>query len=94
MLDEARKGSGTAVLPTLSPKPKILVCAPSNAATDELLSRVMHDGFIDLDGAQYFPHCLRVGNSEANLEAAARVVLVETLLDEWLSMDPPTYELR
>ena len=32
-------------LPNLVQKPRILVCAHSNAATDELLERVMRDGF-------------------------------------------------
>ena len=38
---------------TLSPqtKPRILICTPSNAACDELLTRVMTDGFCDGSGA-------------------------------------------
>lgn len=86
-------GSGDA-LPPLQPKPKILVAAPSNAATDELLGRIMSDGFTDLEGVRYFPHCLRVGSTEANLDARARLVLVETMLDEWLGMDVGTFEFR
>ncbi|KAE8704419.1 alcohol dehydrogenase-like 7 [Hibiscus syriacus] len=35
-------------LPKLCQKPRMLVCAPSNAATDELLSRVLDRGFIDV----------------------------------------------
>ncbi|RVW65542.1 Helicase SEN1 [Vitis vinifera] len=35
-------------LPKLCPKPRMLVCAPSNAATDELLARVLDRGFIDV----------------------------------------------
>ena len=34
-------------LPNLARKPRILVCAPSNAATDELLQRIMDHGFSD-----------------------------------------------
>lgn len=34
-------------LPNLARKPRILVCAPSNAATDELLQRIMDHGFLD-----------------------------------------------
>ena len=34
-------------LPKLCPKPRMLVCAPSSAATDELLARVLDRGFID-----------------------------------------------
>lgn len=32
-------------------KPRILICTPSNAACDELLTRVMTDGFCDGSGA-------------------------------------------
>jgi hypothetical protein len=32
-------------------KPRILVCTPSNAACDELLTRVMSEGFCDGSGA-------------------------------------------
>lgn len=85
---------GVLELPPLQPKPRILVAAPSNAAVDELLGRIMSEGFMDLDGARYFPHCLRVGSTEANLDQRARLVLVETMLDEWLGMDGPTFEYR
>ena len=35
-------------LPNVAPKPRILICAPSNAAADELLQRIMTDGFHDV----------------------------------------------
>lgn len=38
-------------LPNLAAKPRVLVCAPSNAAADELLQRVMDAGFAGADGA-------------------------------------------
>lgn len=104
LMDEARAGrtrplargskAARAPLPVLQPKPKILVCAPSNAATDELLGRVMLRGFQDLEGSPYFPNCLRVGNSEARLDAKARMVLVETMLDEWLGMEAALHDTR
>ena len=34
-------------VPNVAPKPRILICAPSNAAADELLQRVMNAGFHD-----------------------------------------------
>jgi superfamily I DNA and/or RNA helicase len=70
-------------------KPKILVCAPSNAAVDELMSRVLVQGFIDLSGHNYFPSCLRVGNIEAKLNSKIHALFIETHIDEWMSM---TYE--
>lgn len=48
-------------LPGLVPKPRILVCAPSNAAADELLQRVMNAGFVDGHGGVYRPSVVRVG---------------------------------
>ena len=35
-------------LPNVAPKPRILICAPSNAAADELLQRIMGTGFHDV----------------------------------------------
>lgn len=48
--------------PVSSPKPRILVCAPSNAATDELLERILRDGFMDFSGSRYYPNVVRVGS--------------------------------
>jgi senataxin len=46
-------------------KPRILVCAPSNAAIDNLLERVMSRGFQSLDAGTYRPDILRVGATDA-----------------------------
>ena len=46
-------------LPSQVEKPRLLVCAPSNAAADELLQRVMGGGFIGNDGRTYFPNVVR-----------------------------------
>ena len=50
-------------LPGLARKPRLLVCAPSNAAADELLGRVMADGFCDGGGQIYRPSVVRIGKS-------------------------------
>lgn len=34
-------------VPTAAARPRILICAPSNAAADELLQRIMNTGFSD-----------------------------------------------
>ena len=47
-------------LPKLCPKPRMLVCAPSNAATDELLAHVLDRGFIDGEMKVYRPDVARV----------------------------------
>lgn len=50
-------------LPSLAAKPRILICAPSNAAADELLQRIMDDRFADADGQLYSPNVIRIGAS-------------------------------
>lgn len=56
------------------PRPRILVCAPSNAATDELLNRVLERRFVDVHGARYTPHVVRVGSESAVLSVQAQEV--------------------
>jgi hypothetical protein len=63
------------ILPQLSPKPRLLVCAPSNAATDELLARVLDRGFIDGELRSYKPNVARVGLDFGS--PAAQAVSVE-----------------
>ncbi|XP_057536005.1 uncharacterized ATP-dependent helicase C29A10.10c-like [Amaranthus tricolor] len=62
-------------LPKLCPKPRMLVCAPSNAATDELLARVLDRGFIDGEMKVYKPDVARVGVDTQS--RAAQAVSVE-----------------
>lgn len=62
-------------LPKLCPKPRMLVCAPSNAATDELLARVLNRGFIDGEMKVYRPDVARVGVDSQT--CAAQAVSVE-----------------
>jgi hypothetical protein len=56
------------------PLPRILVCAPSNAATDELLNRVLHKKFVDVHGDRYTPQVVRVGSDSAQLSSEAQEV--------------------
>jgi len=42
-------------------KPRLLVCAPSNNAVDNILRKIMSDGFIDGNGMRYNPSVVRVG---------------------------------
>eukprot|EP00736_Rhodelphis_marinus_P013867 Rmarinus@m.10855 len=46
---------------TKPPRPHVLVCAPSNAAVDEIARRVAKDGLVDGQGCTYYPRVLRVG---------------------------------
>lgn len=69
-------------LPKLCPKPRMLVCAPSNAATDELLSRVLDRGFIDGEMKVYRPDVARVGVDSQT--RAAQTVSVERRTEQLL----------
>jgi len=69
-------------LPKLCPKPRMLVCAPSNAATDELLARVLDRGFIDGEMKVYRPDVARVGVDSQS--RAAQAVSVERRTDQLL----------
>ncbi|KAK9026431.1 hypothetical protein V6N11_039270 [Hibiscus sabdariffa] len=69
-------------LPKLCQKPRMLVCAPSNAATDELLSRVLDRGFIDGEMKIYRPDVARVGVDSQT--KAAQAVSVERRTEQLL----------
>ncbi|PKI48763.1 hypothetical protein CRG98_030845 [Punica granatum] len=71
-------------LPKLCPKPRMLVCAPSNAATDELLARVLDRGFIDGEMRIYKPDVARVGVDSQS--RAAQAVSVERRTEQLLAM--------
>ncbi|KAL7464961.1 hypothetical protein ACHAXS_005292 [Conticribra weissflogii] len=47
-------------------KPRILVCAPSNAAIDNVIVKIMSDRFVDGNGAKYSPSIVRVGAGIVN----------------------------
>ena len=46
-------------------KPRILVCAPSNGAVDNIIKKVMTNGFVDGKGKRYFPSMYRVGSGQS-----------------------------
>ncbi|KAJ6352854.1 hypothetical protein OIU76_001967 [Salix suchowensis] len=69
-------------LSKLCPKPRMLVCAPSNAATDELLARVLDRGFIDGEMKVYRPDVARVGVDSQS--RAAQAVSVERRTEQLL----------
>ncbi|XP_071701785.1 probable helicase MAGATAMA 3 [Rutidosis leptorrhynchoides] len=66
----------------ICPKPRMLVCAPSNAATDELLTRVLERGFIDGEMKVYRPDVARVGVDSQT--RAAQAVSVEGRTEQLL----------
>lgn len=47
-------------------KPRILVCAPSNAGIDNVILKIMTDKFVDGNGGKYCPSIVRVGAGITN----------------------------
>ncbi|PSC75196.1 Helicase sen1 [Micractinium conductrix] len=68
-------------------KPRILVCTPSNAACDELLTRVMTDGFADGSGRTYRPNVIRVGSAIGeSVNVTVRNRLVGLMVERYRNM--------
>ncbi|ORY86980.1 AAA domain-domain-containing protein [Protomyces lactucae-debilis] len=63
-------------------KRKILLCAPSNAAVDEIVLR-LKSGIFDSHGKRYVPKVVRMGMSDA-INVNVRDVTLDVLLDEML----------
>ncbi len=47
-------------------KPRVLVCAPSNAAIDNVIVKIMSDRFVDGKSSKYSPSIVRVGAGSTN----------------------------
>ena len=74
-------------------KPKILVCAPSNAATDNLLGRVVGRAFRNGDGGEYRPRVVRVGAADALITSdAVAAVTASRLVDAIVKMSPQDWD--
>jgi len=63
-------------------KPRLLVCAPSNAAVDNIILKIMEDGFIDGSGQRYNPSMIRVGIGQS---AAVSSISLETKINQILA---------
>lgn len=59
-------------------KPRILVCAPSNAAIDNVILKIMDDGFVDGNGCRYNPSMVRVGTGQGE---AVRDISLQAKID-------------
>lgn len=74
-------------------KPKILVCAPSNAATDNLLERVVSRAFTNGDGGVYRPTVIRVGAADALVSSeTVAAVTASRLVDAIVKMKPEEWD--
>jgi energy-coupling factor transporter ATP-binding protein EcfA2 len=65
-------------------KPRILVVAPSNGAVDNIVLRVMADGFVDGNGGKYYPNIVRVGSRTKS--ARVKSVSLEDLTDKEMAI--------
>lgn len=70
--------------PTPPNKTRILVCAPSNAAVDELVIR-LKSGILDSSGKRIYPLVVRLGRSDA-INSAVRDLTLEELVDKQLQL--------
>lgn len=64
--------------------PKVLVCAPSNAAVDELLVRI-REGVLNSKGETIHPNVVRLGRGDA-INQAVRDLSLEELIDRQLNV--------
>eukprot|EP00166_Cyanidium_caldarium_P003749 ctg_3658.g606 len=69
----------------LQHKPRLLVAAQSNAAVDEIVSRIVRDGFVDGERNVYRPDIVRIG-AGARVSAEARAVTAEARAEAFLSV--------
>lgn len=90
-VSEVMKKSELATTRTLM-KPRILVCAPSNAAVDELLERILMHGFKDSQGRTYKPNLVRIGAEEANYSDDVRPVLLDTFVSSYMALKKHDWE--
>ncbi|XP_048318227.2 uncharacterized protein LOC107428153 isoform X1 [Ziziphus jujuba] len=63
---------------------RILICAQSNAAVDELVSRISSHGLHGSDGKMYKPYLVRVGNVKT-VHSNSLPFFIDTLVDQRLA---------
>ena len=74
-------------------KPRILVCAPSNAAVDNLLERVVSAPFRNGDAGEYRPTVVRVGAADALVSSeTVAAVTASRLVDAIVKMKPEAWD--
>ncbi|EFA82214.1 DNA2/NAM7 helicase family protein [Heterostelium album PN500] len=56
-----RKLRETGTTKNIARKKRILLCAPSNGAVDEIVTRLIRDGLLNHEGKSYRPNLVRVG---------------------------------
>ncbi|KAH9668004.1 p-loop containing nucleoside triphosphate hydrolases superfamily protein [Citrus sinensis] len=67
-----------------SVRARVLICAQSNAAVDELVSRISKEGLYGSDGKTYKPYLVRVGNVKT-VHPNSLPFFIDTLVDHRLA---------
>ncbi|XWS20599.1 hypothetical protein CRYUN_Cryun31cG0116500 [Craigia yunnanensis] len=67
-----------------STRGRVLLCAQSNAAVDELVSRISNEGLHGRDGKKYKPYLVRVGNAKT-VHPNSLPFFIDTLVDHRLA---------
>lgn len=73
-------------LNSLAAKPRILVCAPSNAAVDVLLARCMEAQFVGGGGERYRPDVVRLASEDATITQRIAEVSISKRVDSLVDM--------
>jgi len=64
---------------------KILICAPSNAAIDEIIRKISEKGLMDASGNAYIPSLVRIG---PNYHPSLRMFALEYLIEKEKEANP------
>jgi len=83
---QKRKRSNQGMLEVHEPKPRILICAPSNAGVDNIIQRLVESGFSQMDGSHYVPDIIRLSSGDACLTATAKMFSVEPRVQALMNM--------
>ncbi|KAG9005433.1 DEAD-box type RNA helicase [Tulasnella sp. JGI-2019a] len=87
----SRRGTGAFTIragrgPEKAPPSKLLVCAPSNAAIDEVAKR-LRDGLRDAQGMPMTPKVVRIGN-EASINISVKDISLDALVAAKMNAQP------
>ncbi|KAI3786251.1 hypothetical protein L1987_45386 [Smallanthus sonchifolius] len=72
---------------------RVLICAQSNAAVDELVSRISSDGLYGSDGSMYKPYLVRVGNAKT-VHSSSLPFFIDTLVDHRLTEEENRMDVK
>lgn len=72
---------------------RVLICAQSNAAVDELVSRISGEGLYGCDGKMYKPFLVRVGNAKT-VHSNSLPYFIDTLVDRQLAEEKNSTDTR